>query len=83
MKFGLYCYSIYIIHQPLLNAIDPYKHKFFEILKIENQIVEIKFLVYFPVVCLLLYCIGKISFNLIEKPSIIIGKKVISKFILR
>jgi peptidoglycan/LPS O-acetylase OafA/YrhL len=76
-KFGIYCYSIYLIHQPLLEFLDPYKSIYLSLLSINSAAIEVKFLAYFPVVLFVMFISGKIIFNVIERPSINLGKKVI------
>ena len=79
-KFGIYCYGIYLVHQPILEILDPFKKIYLEQLSIDACSVEVKFLLYFPVVLFVMFISGKIIFNVIEKPSINLGKKVINKY---
>jgi peptidoglycan/LPS O-acetylase OafA/YrhL len=80
MRFGVYCYSIYLFHIPLLTLLEPMKNRIFSLVGFDGKsIVELKLLFYFPIVCLFSFCIAFFTFNLIEKPCIIFGKKVIAK----
>jgi peptidoglycan/LPS O-acetylase OafA/YrhL len=49
MRFGVYCYSIYLFHIPLLTALEPLASWLFSKIGISQSIVEIKLLVWFPV----------------------------------
>lgn len=79
MRFGVYCYSIYLFHMPLLTLLQPLQKLIFYKLNIVDSIVEIKLIVYFPLVALICLIISFFSFNLIEKPCINLGKLFISK----
>ena len=46
---------------------------------ITNSMVEIKFLVWFPIVTIASFCLAFLTFNFIEKPCINLGKKLIPK----
>jgi peptidoglycan/LPS O-acetylase OafA/YrhL len=79
MRFGVYCYSIYLFQFPLLDALDPVKNMLFSNIGIIDSPVEIKLLVWFPIVALISLGVAFFTFNLIEKPCIVYGKKFISK----
>lgn len=80
MRFGVYCYSIYLFHIPLLIVLEPIKIRIFSFIGLDGKsFVELKLLFYFPVVCLFSFCIAFFTFNLIEKPCINFGKKAIAK----
>jgi len=79
MRFGVYCYSIYLFQFPLLNILDPFKNILFQKLGVVNSIVEVRLIIYFPLIMLISFGLAFLSFNLIEKPSVNFGKKVIPK----
>ena len=79
MRFGVYCYSIYLFHIPLLTALEPLKDWLFLKIGIVNAMVEIKVLVWFPFVALISFFLAFFTFNLIEKPCVNLGKKLIPK----
>lgn len=82
-KFGIYCYGIYLVHQPILEILDPLRKIYLQYLSIDGCSIEVKFLAYFPVVLFIMFISGKIIFNVIEKPSINLGKKFINKYLSR
>lgn len=79
MRFGVYCYSMYLFQFPLLEALDPVKNVLFSNIGIIGFPVEIKLLVWFPIVALVAFCLAFFTFNLIEKPCINLGKKAIPR----
>lgn len=79
MRFGVYCYSIYLFQFPLLDALDPVKNVVFSELGIMGSAVEIKLLVWFPIVALISLVLAFFTFNLIEKPCVSFGKKLIPR----
>ena len=79
MRFGAYCYSIYVFQFALLYALDPVKEVIFSKMGIANSIVEVKLLVWFPIVALISLVLAFFTFNLIERPCVSLGKKLIPK----
>ena len=80
MRFGVYCYSIYLFQFPLLDALDPYKIIFFNKIGLSNACVDLKLLIYFPLVALISLFLAFFTFNIIEYPFVWVGKKVNKKF---
>lgn len=78
-RFGVYCYSIYLIHQLVLQSAETYFIKLIRLIGIFYAPVEIRFLILFPLVAAVCLGLGYCSFNLIERPSVRIGKKVIER----
>lgn len=78
-RFGVYCYSIYLLHFLVLRFCDPFLRYLAKLLSRANVPVEVWFLIAFPVVAAICLFIGYFSFNLIEKPSVKFGKRVILK----
>ncbi len=79
MRFGVYCYSIYLFHIPLLTVSEPLKDLLFLKTGIQNSMLEIKVIVWFIVVTFFSFCLAFLTFNLIEKPCVNLGKKLIPK----
>lgn len=79
MRFGVYCYSIYLFHFLILRFSDPYIQKLFKALNIADSPVEFKFFIAFPLIAIISMIVGYYCFNLIEKPSVNFGKFVICK----
>ena len=80
-RSGIYCYSIYLFHQPLLTLLDPLKNLIFNKFGIDDFIPEVQLLFYFPVVIFICLIIGGVTFKFIEKPSVILGKIIIARFV--
>ncbi|MEI8033181.1 MAG: acyltransferase [Chlorobiaceae bacterium] len=79
MRFGVYCYSIYLFQFPLLDALDPYKIILFNNLGLSGASVDVKLLIYFPVVAMISLFLAFFTFNLIELPFLRLGKIVNNK----
>lgn len=77
MRFGAYCYSIYLFQFAVLYALDPVKDAVFSKLGIAESIVEVKLFVWFPIVALISLFLAFFTFNMIEKPCVSVGKKLI------
>jgi peptidoglycan/LPS O-acetylase OafA/YrhL len=78
-KFGIKCYSIYLLQFVVFLQLNPVMHNLFERLGVQASYYEIRLLIYFPIVCAVLYILSSISFAVIEKPCINAGKKLIAK----
>lgn len=74
MRFGTYCYSIYLLHFIIISSFKPVFSMLHEI----N--FELRFLISFSLVSLSCLVCGHLSFNFFEKPSVNFGKKVILRF---
>ena len=74
MRFGTYCYSIYLLHFIVISALKP----LFTMIRDLN--FELRFLISFTLVSLCCLVGGHISFYFFEKPSVNIGKRVIKRF---
>lgn len=76
-KFGVYCYSIYLMHQLILFYLrDP-----IQVVSQKMQLplsVEFRTFFWFPGFCLLMLVLGKISFQYLEIPLISFAKSVIA-----
>jgi peptidoglycan/LPS O-acetylase OafA/YrhL len=77
MRFGRYCYSIYLLQFALLLLLDPFRNWLFQILHIASKAYEIRLLIYYPVILIILLIVSFVTFNLIEKPCIDLGKRLI------
>ena len=79
MLFGAYCYSIYLLHPFILEGMDPFKNPILLKLGMISWPFGLRFVFWFflaPLVCLFF---GFITFKLIEKPSVNVGKIFIKK----
>lgn len=78
IRFGGCCYSIYLFHVLLFGFISPYVNSLLKYMGLYNSSVDIKLLIFFPIAALLSLGLGTISFRFIEKPCVVLGKKLIS-----
>lgn len=78
-RFGVYCYSIYLFHFLMLKSVEPFLPAWWGRLGIAQAAVEIRFLATFPLVAAACLLGGFLFFNLIEKPSVRLGKHVIAR----
>ncbi len=86
MKFGGYCYSIYLLHWAIVAYLKPLQARLFKLIGAENFSHEVRLLIWFPVVAAVCFTAGWACFNLIEKPCVRLGKRVVRKtndFLLR
>lgn len=79
MRFGGYCYSIYLFHVPMLGLLDPVRKWAFAHAGIDGWPVELQFALYYPTIAFITLGLGAISFNLIEKPCVNAGRLFIRK----
>lgn len=77
MRFGRYCYSAYLLQFVLLLLLNPLRDRIFQTLHIASSSYEVRLLVYYPIVLIILLAASFIAFNFIEKPCIDLGKKLI------
>ncbi|TGU72284.1 acyltransferase [Geomonas terrae] len=78
-RFGVYCYSIYLFHFLVLRFMEPFMTAWSARLGIAQAAVEIRFLATFPLVAAACLLTGFLFFNLVEKPSVRLGKRVIAR----
>jgi peptidoglycan/LPS O-acetylase OafA/YrhL len=67
MRFGRYCYSIYLLQFALLLLLEPVRNLLFQALHIATAPYELKLFIYYPIVLALLLITSFVTFNLIEK----------------
>jgi peptidoglycan/LPS O-acetylase OafA/YrhL len=83
MRFGGYCYSIYLFHMALLDYFVPLTYRYITRAGLMpgwlRLWVDARFLIAFPVIALLSLGLGYLTFNGIEKPCVQLGRKVIAK----
>lgn len=79
MVFGRYCFSLYLIHFALIDWMVPFKTWLFDYAGAERLPIEFRFMMLFPMVIMLALAVGFVSFNLIEKPCVDLGKKIIRR----
>lgn len=83
-RFGTYCYSIYLFHFIILSFLEPFELRFFKAIHLDQAWLEIRFMLLFPAIALICLFVGGISFNLIEKPCVQLGKhfvKIVSNIL--
>lgn len=73
-RFGRYSYSLYLLHFVFLLALVPLRNWLWQIFHVTNAPAELKLAVYVPVFCAIMLVAGFVSFNLIEKPCIDMGR---------
>ncbi|NLO91549.1 MAG: acyltransferase [Elusimicrobia bacterium] len=79
MLFGAYCYSIYLFNHLLIWTLDPFRARLFSALGITHTAAEIQLLITFPLTAAICLLAGFISFNLLEKPSVRLGRYLMPK----
>lgn len=77
-QIGVYCYSIYLTHFLILKAFD-----FFKINALINNMIidlpfEINVAIMFFVLLFISYILSMVTFKYIERPFILLGKKVVN-----
>ena len=77
--FGVSCFSIYLFHFFILDILDKVKEQFFDFSGLSNSSVEVKFLIFFPVVSLVSLASCLCVFHWIEKPCVDFGKRLIRR----
>lgn len=76
MQFGRYCYSIYLIHFILLLGLPMAGGALLGAIGLAGSSAEIKILIILPLFALANLALAFVTFNLIEKPGIKLGKKM-------
>jgi peptidoglycan/LPS O-acetylase OafA/YrhL len=79
IRFGTYCYSIYLCHYGLLKVMDPIRARLMSKLHMSDSWWEVQFLVWFPAVCAVCLAVGHACFSLIERPCVMLGKRTIAR----
>lgn len=79
MRYGGYCYSIYLFHYGLISILSPLKSYVFANFGLNYLPLEVGFLIYFILIAAIALGLGYVSFNLIEKPCVKLGKLLICK----
>jgi len=83
MRFGGYCYSIYLFHMALLDYFVPLAYRRMAQAGLMpgwlGLWVDARFLLAFTVIAFLSLGLGYFTFNGIEKPCVVLGRKVIAK----
>ncbi len=77
--FGVSCFSIYLFHFLILDILDEVKGQFFDFSGLSHSSVEVKFLIFFPVVSIVSLASCLCVFNWIEKPCVDFGKRIIRR----
>lgn len=83
MHFGKYCYSIYLLHFVVLDKIRYASDSIFSSIGLENATIETKGLVMYIIVACICLVVGFVSYNIIEKKFVELGKKFINKINLQ
>jgi len=81
--FGVCCYSIYLLHFFVLDSTDGLKQQLLDFLGLGDASVEIRFLIWFPIVALINLMLGMLLFRYLEKPCVQLSKKVIHTLEMR
>lgn len=79
MRFGVYCYSIYLFEFPLLYALQKFQKPVFAFFGLSNSWIEIRLLLWFLIVSIISIVIAHFTYNLIEKPCVKLGKNLINR----
>ncbi len=79
MRFGRYCYSIYLTHFLLLYLAAGTITRFIGAAGLDGQPIEVRFLVVFPIVAAISLTAAFFTFNFFEKPCIALGKRLVSR----
>ncbi|MBI3723321.1 acyltransferase [bacterium] len=74
---GVACYSIYLFHQLVLYYTYPVQVRLMEAIGLSQASKELRFAVWFPLVSLLCWGLGVLSFVSIERPCIEAGRRFI------
>ncbi len=76
-QFGICCYSIYLFHIVLIRYLEPVRVWCLETLHLTGAPGEIRYLAWFPIFAAINLLFGVICFQLIERPCVDLGKKLI------
>lgn len=77
--FDVSCFSIYLFHFLILDILDGVKEQFFDFAGLSNSSVEVRFLIFFPVVSVVSLAVCLCVFIWIEKPCVDFGKRLIRR----
>jgi peptidoglycan/LPS O-acetylase OafA/YrhL len=77
--WGRLCYSAYLLQFILITIAEPYRARLFGLLQLNSHASEIRMLFYYPIFLLLLTGASYLTYVLIERPSINVGKKLIAR----
>src|SRR5262249_54737687 len=76
--FGVSCYSIYLFHTILMMKLNPIRAYLFDSLGLSHLPSEARFFLWFPVLALANWALGRGLLIVAERPSIAVGKRVVS-----
>jgi len=74
MRFGGYCYSIYLLHWIIIDALRPAQDWVFGAINLGRYALELRLVLWFPVVAAVCLGCGWAAFTFIEKPCVNLGK---------
>jgi len=75
-RFGRYSYSLYLLHFMFLTTLAPVRNWLWRTAHLTHGPAELKLAVYIPVFCAVMLAVGFLSFNLLEKPCIDLGRQI-------
>jgi peptidoglycan/LPS O-acetylase OafA/YrhL len=78
-RFGRYCYSIYLTHFLLLNLGTGAMAWIIVHTGAANHSLEVRLLVALPIVAAVSLALAFVTFNLIERPCIRLGKRLVAR----
>ncbi|MHB8751136.1 MAG: acyltransferase family protein, partial [Aggregatilineales bacterium] len=76
--FGVVSYSAYLFHFLVLEIAAPIQTQLFEILKLVTHSFLFRFAIWLPIICLVTLAVSIALYNIIEKPSVKLGRLVIT-----
>lgn len=76
-SFGICCYSIYLFHLAIIYKTLPLADWFFRTLGVQGASKDTRTLIWFPVLAGICLLFGKLSFYMVEKPSVDLGRSLI------
>jgi peptidoglycan/LPS O-acetylase OafA/YrhL len=79
IRFGTYCYSIYLCHDGLLKVMNPIRVKLMSKLHMGDAWWELQFFLWFPAVCAVCLAVGYSCFSIIERPCVTLGKQIVAR----
>lgn len=78
-RFGVGCYSIYLLHFPLLDVADRWQPDLWNALGMMPLRADVKFFVWFALIAFVCLVGSQISFRYFEKPCVDLGKRAIRR----
>ena len=75
-RLGRYSYSLYLLHFMFLTALVPVRDWLWRAAHLTHGPAELKLAIYIPVFCAVMLVVGFLSFNLLEKPCIDLGRSL-------